>query len=422
MAEGTSQIVANLKSWIVEHGGLVHPDVVFESVESGFKIVAGNDIPTDATIVSIPSALSITSTVSKSALRALLNSQADGLSERQLACTYICMHWVAGPSDVLQHLPYLATLPSSDKLRTPLHFTEAELEAFKGSNLYGATLDRKREWQTEWEECRAIVAASNVKWGEDFTWERYLTAATYLSSRAFPSMLLSPEPSLVATPDSYPVLLPGIDALNHARAHPVSWVVSKSSDSSPDALLLSLVIRTPTPRGGELLNNYGPKPNAELILGYGFALPHNPEDTIVLKLGGGPGSPDEQARSEVGRAGRGAEAVWEILYAQLREMIEADDDPADEWGVEDVMEVTDMSCAVGILIDITQSLYEGLPPFPPPPERAREMRPEVLQMLEYYVEGQRDIVEGLLAFARAKKAEITRRERELGMYLSDEEE
>ena len=59
--------------------------------------------------------------------------------------------------------------------------------------------------------------------------------------------------------------------------------MTRASRSEP---ALALVLHTPTSRGHELLNNYGPKPNAELILGYGFALPHNPDDTIVLRLGG----------------------------------------------------------------------------------------------------------------------------------------
>ena len=66
---------------------------------------------------------------------------------------------------------------------------------------------------------------SNSHIAHRFTRELYLTAATHLSSRAFPSTLLSDTPSLVSTPTSYPVLLPGVDALNHARAQPVSWAV-----------------------------------------------------------------------------------------------------------------------------------------------------------------------------------------------------
>jgi hypothetical protein len=79
---------------------------------------------------------------------------------------------VAGTSsyDTLIHTPYLNTLPSPNQLRTTLHFTEAELEALRGTNLYGATLDRRQVWETEWEECRADISAVNTEWGKEFTW------------------------------------------------------------------------------------------------------------------------------------------------------------------------------------------------------------------------------------------------------------
>lgn len=37
--------------------------------------------------------------------------------------------------------------------------------------------------------------------------------------------------------------------------------------------------------GYEVFNNYGAKPNDELLLGYGFVLPGNPEDFVSLKMG-----------------------------------------------------------------------------------------------------------------------------------------
>ena len=225
---------------------------------------------------------------------------------------------------------------------------------------------------------------------------RYLTASTYLSSRAFPSTVLSENPSLVTTPSSYPVLLPGIDALNHARGHPVSWVVSStksaasSASSSPEPSI-SLVIHAATPSGSELLNNYGPKPNAELILGYGFSLAHNPDDTIVLKIGGpsashGSASAPMGGKWEVGRGARGAEPVWEAVLAAVRAQDEEEDEDMDDG--EEGPSIEDELCAADMLAEMAQSLFDRLPPFPP--KNSAEMRPEVLQMLEHYLEGTSD--------------------------------
>lgn len=47
--------------------------------------------------------------------------------------------------------------------------------------------------------------------------------------------------------------------------------------------------------GDQLFNNYGPKPNDELLMGYGFAIPGNPDNTLPLKLGGASVPPAVQA-------------------------------------------------------------------------------------------------------------------------------
>ncbi|KAI0351679.1 SET domain-containing protein [Trametes cingulata] len=416
MSMGEPENIAAFKSWLAANGASVHPDVHFEPVSAGFNVVARNDVPADTAVVSIPFSLAITPDLAKKALLKSFAASGNasvaelgGLSERQLVCTYVCMHWIADPSsskDALRHGPYIDTLPSSDKLRTPLHFTSVELEAFRGSNLYGAALDRRRDWENEWEQCKSLVGAANSAWGERLTWDKYLTASTYLSSRAFPSTILSESPTLVTTPSSYPVLLPGIDALNHARAHPVSWVVTSGQDAALTEPSISLMIHTATPRGGELLNNYGPKPNSELILGYGFSLPNNPDDTIVLKIGGpsaassalgsqSAGSGSSPGRWEVGRNARGTEPVWEAVLSAVRAQDEDEED--DELGDS----VEDELCAADMLADMAQNLYDRLPPFPP--ANASDMRPEVVQMLDHYLEGQRDILQSLVAFARDKE-------------------
>ena len=168
--------------------------------------------------------------------------------------------------------------------------------------------------------------------------EVYLAAATYLSSRAFPSTLLSSSPSLVANESSYPILLPGIDALNHARGQPVTWQVSSTAGNDGDAiaagggataiipdtapeLRVQLILNTPSAAGQELFNNYGPKPNSSLILGYGFSIADNPDDTIILKLGTQAATSTNvrapvkngsgKGGHEIGRGAKGADALWE---------------------------------------------------------------------------------------------------------------
>ncbi|EPS95499.1 hypothetical protein FOMPIDRAFT_1062699 [Fomitopsis schrenkii] len=402
--------------WFSNHGGMLHPGVSFQSGIFGCSAVAAKDIPSEETVVSCPFSLAITPNVSLTALVSGFGSSASPAlntwSERQLICSYICLHWILGDDshqDILAHRHYLDTLPSAEKLRTPLHFTHDELGAFRGSNLYGATLVRQREWQEEWKQCREAFAAANPAWASELTWERYLTAATYLSSRAFPSALLSPEPSLIATASSHPVLLPGVDALNHARAHPVSWVVSDiptpSGSTSDHTQAISLVLRKNTPSGQELFNNYGPKPNAELILGYGFSLPNNPDDTIVLKIGGGDGPVASRPKFEVGRNARGADPVWNAVLSAIC------GDP-EEKTVEDELDAAEM------LVEMAEGLRTRLPQ---PREAGHDIRPEVATMLEHYLEGQRDILQALIVFARDKKRDTVKEATDQGLQIVDEE-
>ena len=60
-------------------------------------------------------------------------------------------------------------------------------------------------------------------------------------------------------------------------------------------------------KGGELFNNYGARPNEELLFSHGFALVNNPLDTVDLVLSSrGPGAGD---RAEIVPRSRCAEIV-----------------------------------------------------------------------------------------------------------------
>lgn len=77
---------------------------------------------------------------------------------------------ISSAPDTLAHYRYLDLMPAPDQLRTPLQFTPEELELFRGSNLYGATVDREQEWKAEWNQIREVVALSRPEWAEAYTW------------------------------------------------------------------------------------------------------------------------------------------------------------------------------------------------------------------------------------------------------------
>lgn len=165
-----------------------------------------------------------------------------------------------------------------------------------------------------------------------------------------------------------------MDALNHARAQPVSWVVNHREDptKATSDSTISLIQHSSTAEGQEIFNNYGPKPNAELILGYGFSIPNNPDDTILLKVGG-----VKESKWEVGREARGADALWkEILSAVQSE-------PSDS-SYEDLLD------ASGMLQEMVQTLIDRSPNAEIPEGTA--VRAEVASMFSHYLEGLLQII------------------------------
>jgi hypothetical protein len=107
---------------------------------------------------------------------------------------------------------------SPDQLRTRLHFTSEELDTLRGTNLHGATIDRRRVWEAEWgRRVTWCVRNHRIRYEKKertvtLAQECFFAVLTYLSTtcpRAFPSPLLSLLPSLVQQPDSYLVLIQG---------------------------------------------------------------------------------------------------------------------------------------------------------------------------------------------------------------------
>lgn len=285
----------------------------------------------------------------------------------------------------------------------------------------------------------------------------YLAAATYLSSRAFPSTLLSPSPSLVANETSYPILLPGIDSLNHARGQPVTWQITSTArndrtgnaneddtlmeapDIAPE-LCIQLVLNTPSIVGQELFNNYGPKPNASLILGYGFSIADNPDDTIILKLGTQAVSSARTAASnkkvghEIGHNARGADPLWEEARDHVAANFadgDGEDDANDESESEDgeTNQITkDLQInleTADILSYMISAHLQRLPELPhvdSVPKENENVRKEVRVMWTHYVSGQREILQELLSWVEEKRERALQKAREFGIDIIEEEE
>jgi len=127
----------------------------------------------------------------------------------------------------------------------------------------------------------------------------YRWAVTIFTSRSFSSRAIAPQESKFwtthkdgpqgrrqtvlldmsrtsATDLDFPVLFPVQDLPNHSHDARVDW--------SFDPGRFSITVTDPIEEGVEVFNNYGTKGNDELLLGYGFCIPHNPHDSVRLTL------------------------------------------------------------------------------------------------------------------------------------------
>lgn len=101
--------------------------------------------------------------------------------------------------------------------------------------------------------------------------DRFRWAATIFTSRAFISDHILPDRP------TFPILFPVIDILNHSVEAKVEWNFTPFQT-------FALGILHHVDEGDQLFNNYAPKQNDELLMGYGFCVPDNPMEQFAIKL------------------------------------------------------------------------------------------------------------------------------------------
>lgn len=159
---------------------------------------------------------------------------------------------------------YIKLLPEMEEIGSPLSMPIDSLYVFENTSLNKLVIEKKIECLKKDYETGKKCIDSNI------SFENYLWSHLIITSRAFPYKIVN------SNAESYEVmLLPVIDLLNHKPNSKVEW----SSSSNKDFKLTILDSKT-----DELFNNYGPKGNAELLLGYGFVLENNEVDSLQLSL------------------------------------------------------------------------------------------------------------------------------------------
>ena len=92
------------------------------------------------------------------------------------------------------------------------------------------------------------------------------------SSRSFASKIVTPGMT-----EEFSLLYPVIDIFNHRFGAKVVWDFDKGD--------FTLAITESARKGDQVFNNYAPKGNEELLMGYGFSLENNPCDEFTIRIG-----------------------------------------------------------------------------------------------------------------------------------------
>lgn len=247
-------VFKKLRKWAKDNGAYIHPSIAFKKDGKDHTVIATEPIEPGTTLVSCPHDEAIT--VAKAHTEFYGNSTAKKriaqLDGTELLCTYLVHH--RNLAEKSPYHAYIATLPTT--FNTPLYWNETDKNWLQGTDLLDATYDREDAWKEELENVNRSLPPG-VK---EIDWSSYLWARTVLSSRSFPSKLLG-----VPEDQSMPMLLPVVDSLNHQPFTPITWEITQHN-------AISLISESKIRKEHVVWNNYGPKSNAELIMGYGFTL------------------------------------------------------------------------------------------------------------------------------------------------------
>ncbi|KAF2866922.1 hypothetical protein BDV95DRAFT_647975 [Massariosphaeria phaeospora] len=279
--ETNLRLADTLREWFLENGGWLNPDVdVKFNEERGYHICAAKPL-SSFHVATCPIALTLSH----------LNLDPD---QKHVPFVGGPLQKCYGkiPNEVLTYLlileeyhaeprsarwgPYFDALPPPSAMTNTLHFSWEDMHFLEATNLRQATLDRKEHLFKAWRQAMNMFATM----GSEYTGNlrniehsaiRY--AASIVSSRAFIS---SPILPCGPTEESFPILFPVVDLLNHSFEARVEWNFEEYKS-------FTLKVLDEVGKGDEILNNYAPKQNDELMLGYGFAIPDNPVEQFAVR-------------------------------------------------------------------------------------------------------------------------------------------
>ncbi|KAJ1648736.1 hypothetical protein LPJ64_000055 [Coemansia asiatica] len=266
------QRLAAFVRWLEDNGADLGRIGVCDAGAEGNGVYAQQDISSNERYAYIPHKLVITGKVCQQTL-------GDGLQGRALLAAFLVHERFVAADSFWK--PYIDILPQ--KYHTPLEFDSLELALLGGTPVEHAVEDRRSKYK---EEHRAAQRATEGRIpGDVLTLENYVWAASAVSSRAFSKELVRGYDEQTASSE---VLLPLLDMMNHQPRRRVTWAALDSG--------IEFVTGTVIKAGEQIFNNYGPKSNEELMMGFGFCVPGNPFSHFHIRLNydKDPGHEDKQ--------------------------------------------------------------------------------------------------------------------------------
>ncbi|ELR06524.1 hypothetical protein GMDG_02159 [Pseudogymnoascus destructans 20631-21] len=165
-----------------------------------------------------------------------------------IGCFFLIQQYLRGSSS--HWAPYIRSLPQPDephKLATPLYYPEEARRWLGGTNLPAAIAQREGMWRGDF-------------------------VSKLIPDEVYGDVLDQPVdgyPSWrekIAEEGPYPVLFPLLDIANHDAKAWVEWFVNAQGPVKDFSIITDAAIG----EGEQVFNNYAPKGNTELLLGYGF--------------------------------------------------------------------------------------------------------------------------------------------------------
>ncbi|KAH6603891.1 hypothetical protein Trco_007337 [Trichoderma cornu-damae] len=292
--------ISILLDWAFSHHAVLHPSAeVYDDPDTGlsFRVRPSSraSISPYEPIVSLPTNLSLSYLNAIQPTRAFPKELLAKARPHVVGRLLLVKELLRGEESFWY--PYIQALPQPedvDDWALPPFWPEEEAELLEGTNVEVGLDKIRRDVRREFRDAKSLLLASQEDAEDDFgdqlTKELYQWAYCIFSSRSFrPSLVLSQAqrqslPEGVSV-DDFSVLLPLFDIGNHDMTVDVRWELAPAGDGGgpgggggsggvggSGAACRLRVGREHGP-GQQIFNNYSPKTNAELLLGYGFMLP-----------------------------------------------------------------------------------------------------------------------------------------------------